>query len=376
MSWSEIKKAVNSDLSKPLNEKIDNEIREKRLGLGFATCTEPILNGEVKNSYSYVMLGQDIRQPAIEFYNNNFYLLGGSQNRGAYSFKRVSSLDYKNTVSSMTDIPFAFSTSGISFVYKGYIHAINETIHYKWSDDTGWVKAETPPQSLINGFAYVYKEKVYIVTANIVGFFIYDGTWSYIEESGIAYGGLYEKDGKLYLLRSNGITYYLDEEKGNFITDNNIPRAPFSDMYGIAVVDKDGDVHAIFNNKHYALIDNEWKKLNEKNSTYKLPNYGHKAIFYNNYVYYIITDINGTIVKCNLNEYVEYSYLLPKNTNLFIPDLKQRFLYPIENCEVIGDGRIKVLQDGIVKFRTVKNNPYFIDESSGNEVGYKYCLFE
>lgn len=371
--WAGIKKAINSNLSLPLNEKIDRDIEENRIGHGFLTSSVAELSGTVGNVLEgKVFTQQTLYDPHIVLYRNSLYIVGTSiSSTHSNDFYKVD----KDTgeMVEVSSSPKLAIYGGTVFVYRDEIYAMGGTYsdyhkHFQKYDGTSWTQLTNLPFSYYAGYSYVYKDKVYVSEVNSNGNMysikVFDGSsWDEITISE-PLCSFFEKNGKLYSMSSGLAFYFLDENTNTFIKDSDFPTpnisVSVSDLGEVKFyIGATGKLHLLYGKSAIVLEDkvNEWVigGYAGGNNSDNIDGYGSRSptayAILGDYVYFSEYDSNSYFQRRPINQYKEISYFLPKNSIIFLENAEQYDILPVNNCEMIDAAHLRVIEDGDVTFR-------------------------
>lgn len=390
--WAEIKKAINSNLNKPLNtlieestssidEKIDRYVDENKIGHGFITSASATLNSPDvdKGWFKRISTGSfNLHQPHFVKHNDSLYAIGtASSSYGSTECFYKSDTIGGGMTTSAGALPYVFCR-GTAFSYNNYIYIMggeystNDLRLFYRYDGTKWTKLSSLPFDFASGYSYVYKDKVYVTehtNANNKGnVLVYDGsTWTTINIGNGKYlWGFFEKDNKLYVVDETLTKfYYLDEATSTFVLDSdNFPATAPTDApnsYGFFFVGISGKLHYVINTYVYTLEENKWIPYNHDNgSVYvgaSMANAIHEGVIYAcvNTVY--SNDV--TYMSITTSQYKEYSFFLPRGVIMGLENSDVYTIAPVTNCEVTHDNSVRVIDDGTMVFRLIEcNNTY------------------
>lgn len=375
--WAGIKKAVNSNLSLPLNEKIDRDIEENRIGHGFFTSSEPTSQGNgLSNNYkqTYTLSHNDMGSYScshVLYMNGFYYILGYTY---LTSWFKVSE-DFSQVISMKPEVPYPFYNAS-AVVYRGEIYiigsfALDHSKKFYKFNGTSWVDMGKLSFNHSTFFQpVVHEDKIYLWDSNNKTMRCYDGTnWSIVP---LAYtpshrsntGQLFYYEDKLHLAvigndGSKAMTDFFYLENGTFVSSSYIPN------YYNGGSDSDGNFHPItyilptasgrlyaydgLNDRTLELLDGSWSYCGTN-------------------VYPIITNrfslVNGkviqpssssstpTLIVTDLDFYKNYIFYLPENVRIYFYKGEANRFAAISNCRVLEDGLILTLDDGKVEFRS------------------------
>ena len=353
--WAGIKKAINSNLSLPLNEKIDRDIEENRIGHGFVINSKPTSDFPVINTVGGAdkYISGSITQRYIEKSGDYYYTFGISDYNNGFVTK-----DF-DTFESLSS-PYNVYICG-RFVYKGVLYVFGSEDSYDGKNfykvlNKKWTSLGSLPFSCIHESkrGVEYKDKAYFWNRTSSEAWCYDGSsWTKINIEGDPlgtttdiYGEMFVYNNKLRLAVKRKF-YCFDDSSNKFVIDNEISSftSTADDRYNYEnfYVTSNGILYMYFSNTEYELCEGSWIATNV--SSRYLPT---DASIIDGKIYYVS---NYTIKMLNLDFYKDYEFCLPRNCLIFIEHRKKSWISPIENCEVLNDGLIRVLDDGVVKFR-------------------------
>lgn len=353
--WAEIKKAINSNLNLPLNEKIDRDIEENRIGLGYMTSSEAKLNGTRSNlKLSEVRISTELNVAHIVLFRGMLYILGACDSTSSKLFLKC---EPGGTPTSAGNLPISL-LRGTTFVYHDELYIMKTTYFYKY-DGTQWIKLTAGVSDFTEGHSYVYKDKVYVTDHKRSKVYVYNGlSWTTINTTE-PLSSFFEKDGKLYSLSVSKTFYYLEENTTKFVVDTNFSNDGIEIDFGNNIgyiktaVGTTGKIHLMFNNASYVYDDahNKWISGSPSpcQSMYSSNYAVHEGVLY-------LTHAAGGSYYCrkSLNVILDIDYFLPKNTNIVMEDKELYTIVPINNCEVMDDNTIRVLEDGKITFRLIE----------------------
>lgn len=377
--WAEIKKAINSNLSLPLNEKIDRDIEENRIGHGFSTSTEPSSKGSgMSNNYKeYYKMSSDYLSSSYGFshilYLDGFYYLFGHRNSAEYWFKVTE--DFSTITRMSPDIPYSFYYAS-AVVYRGEIYLIGSGSSsyaknfYKFNGES-WVKLTNLSFYNQNRFSpIVHEDKVYLWDNSNKVMRCYDGTnWSTVP---LAYTLSQKSDinGQLFYFKDKLHLAVWGNDGTNSITDifclenNTFVDSPYVPNYYYA----GGNIHYIMHflptpsgrlyaygasyaPGTYELVKGSWSKLSS--ALYPIDDsfFSFAFSFANDKVIQL-SDSAPELYVTDLNFYKQYIFHLPKNTRVFFGEGEPNRFAAISNCRVLEDGSILTFEDGEIEFRS------------------------
>lgn len=353
--WAEIKKAINSNLSLPLNEKIDRDIEENRIGLGYMTSSEAKLSGTYSNRNLYeVRVTHTLSAAHIVLFRGMLYILGSCISSGSKLFLKC---EPGGATTSAGGLPISL-LRGTTFVYHDELYIMKTTNFYKY-DGTSWTKLTAGVSNFSEGHSYVYKDKVYVTDHQKAKVYVYDGSsWTTISTTE-PLSSFFEKDGKLYSLSASKTFYYLEENTTKFVVDANFSNDgidyDFTDNIGYikTAVGTTGKIHLMFNNASYVydVAHNKWISGSPSNGQSMYPS---SYAVHEGVLYFTQSSDSSYYCRKSLNIMLDVDYFLPKNTNIVMEDKELNTIVPINNCEVMDYNTIRVLEDGKITFRLIE----------------------
>lgn len=371
--WAGIKKAINSNLNLPLNEKIDRDIEENRIGHGFLTSTEPSSKGSgMSNNYNmyYKMSNNDISSSygfSHILYLDGFYYLFGNCNSATYWFKVTE--DFSTITRMSPDIPYSFYYAS-AVVYRGEIYLIGSgngsyaRNFYKFNGKS-WVKLTNLSFNHQSVFSpVVHEDKIYLWSSATKTMRCYDGTnWSTVplaytlsQKSDIG-GQLFYFNNKLHFAvwgdsDNRSITDIFCLENNTFVDSPYVPNhygGQLQYLYHFLPT-LSGRLYAYgasYAPGVYELVKGSWSRCSS--SIYPIDN-----IFFSfaNDKVIQLNDSAPELYVTDLNFYKQYIFYLPKNSRVFFDEGEPNKFAAISNCRVLEDGSILTLEDGKIEFRS------------------------
>ena len=378
--WAGIKKAINSNLSLPLNEKIDRDIEENRIGKGIVHSSSIPSSLELdKPQFDSLFQGGSTRATALVKLKDKYYLVG-TRSSGHFELNTgpspklsmpTISTSYTGSMSSMF-----FATV---FVYKNAIYYTggNNSSYcrhlYKFTTESNaWTELSNVPFDIyancgnyeFEGLAYIYlTESKEVATYN-------GSTWSKTslndsnldKENKGRYGYFFEYRNNLYLCISDftrAKVYFYVKSGKSFVPASDIPNISYADssIYETAcgAENKLGELYVWSGKRILKLMpNNTWKVANQKITM------GYSQPILDNDILYGVEMADGYNVTRWVEVYSDYtvSGYLPKNSEIIFDneELTSDQVLAIKNCEVVSEGRIKVLEDGSTSFRIVNDH--------------------
>ena len=366
--WAEIKKAINSNLGLPLNEKIDRDIEENRIGHGFMVDNTPSVN-TLNTDNSDITINKYLYAPHVVIFRGVLYFIGVTGTDGSKSnFYKADSIG-GSSVSTAGSLPYALR-EGTAFVYNDGLYIMGSAMSedqkkfYKYNGNS-WSKLSDLPFFYSQGYSYVYKNKVYVSDLSSKVVHIYDGsTWENITV-GNKLGSFFEKDDKLYSLcepsssDGNGLVfYYLDENTGDFVIDNDFPNTGIragnssSTTYAYKTyTGTSGVVHLSVGSSEFVFDDTAKKWVGGSTGSRQCW-YATAYAMHDDIVYFSSMSGNDNgYCKRHCDKYTQFDYLLPKNSIIDISNRANLNIIPVKNCELNADNTLKVVDNDSVTFR-------------------------
>ena len=398
MGWSEIKKAINSDLNKPLNILVGELLDNEETGL----ATIKTLSSEA---------GKETSVDEIEtLLKNTVYGLNAlkdiitSNMRTPFRFNGFSS-ELGFDASSVSTLPYSFYLGG-AVLYKGEIHILGgnngATKHYKWNGSS-WVSVSTLPYNFYYDPAIVFKDEIHIVSSwsATTSHYKWDGTsWTSVSTLPyeLSYNSVVIYDDMLHMV--GGYGGHTKHYRLNGTTWESVSTLPFDHYQGQAIV-YNNEIHIMGSNtssnytKHYKwdgvswsevsvlpynfyqgrlfIFDDEIHMVGSGYSDAMTKHYKWDGkiwtevstlpyAFYNGCV--IVSDdgfhlLGGSNAGTNhykcTSRYTKCGYL-PSGVKIYHCGVPSDSITTIENCTKQSDGSLLVNSNGVVEFKTIGND--------------------
>lgn len=378
--WAEIKKAINSNLSLPLNEKIDRDIEENRIGKGIVHSSNiPSSLKLDKPQFKSFQQGNSTRASTLVKLKDKYYLVG-CVNEGYFELNVGSSpqSDIK-TLSTLYAGHMAYMPYPTIFVYNNAIYYTGGNCSeyrkylYKYTTESGsWTELSNVPFDIYSRCGnYEFEGLAYIYLAETKEVATYNGsTWSKtsLNDSNLdkknkgRYGYFFEYRNKLYLCISDftrAKVYFYVKSGNSFVLASDIPNISYADIkiYETAcgAENRLGELYVWSGKRILKLMpNNTWKVANQSITM------GYSQPILDNDILYGVEMSNGYNFTKWVEVYSDYtvSGYLPKNSEIIFDneELTSDQVLVIKNCEVVSEGRIKVLEDGSTSFRIVNDH--------------------
>ena len=404
MSWSEIKKAINSDLTKPLNVLIGEILDNSDTGLpvlktllenaakesnvdevegllkndSYGLSAIPNMLSNIKPQFqisgfderlvgeftSASTLPYDFYKGSAVVFNNEIHILGSYSSSSYYKYH------YKWNGSSWisaSTLPYNFYYSS-AVVYNNEIHILggygNSTGHYKWNG-ASWVSVSTLPYNFYDGSAVVYNNEIHILGCRnyTTRHYKWNGS-SWVSVSTLPYdfydGSAVVYNNEIHILGSNNASDgYTKHYKWNGSLWTSVSTLPYGLFNGCTVI-YNNEIHMFggssYGTNHYCWNGTNWTQMTALSYSFDAGS----VVLYKNRVHLLgsFPTSYRTAHYTYIPAYICTSYL-PSGVKIYLVSIPSDNVTVVENCTKQSDGSLLVDSTGTVKFNVTEHKPEY-----------------
>ena len=362
MSWSEIKKAINSDLTKPLNVLIGEILDNSDTGL-------PVLKTLLENA------AKESNVDEVEgLLKNDSYGLSAIPNMLS-NIKpqfQISGFDERlvGEFTSASTLPYDFY-KGSAVVFNNEIHILGSyssssyyKYHYKWNGSS-WISASTLPYNFYYSSAVVYNNEIHILGGygNSTGHYKWNGA-SWVSVSTLPYnfydGSAVVYNNEIHILGSNNASDgYTKHYKWNGSLWTSVSTLPYGLFNGCTVI-YNNEIHMFggssYGTNHYCWNGTNWTQMTALSYSFDAGS----VVLYKNRVHLLgsFPTSYRTAHYTYIPAYICTSYL-PSGVKIYLVSIPSDNVTVVENCTKQSDGSLLVDSTGTVKFNVTEHKPEY-----------------